>query len=388
MELEIIQGTTARSILSPVIVNTYSGLQIPAFWRAMEFLANNLASFPISVQLDGKTVPHALNAFFSLQANRLQSAYTLWKTWFFHGEHTGNGFAYIRRPDPTSQEVIGIHTLLTEETVPYRLIPQGGTIWDASIWYWHGPSKLAIPAADVLHYKSQISYDGFVGYSPIQVFAMTLRRALQLEVYAVKWLEKGSFVRGSIELPQGTTREQADEIISTIQNYRASTGDRDVMVLSGGATLKNNTVSPVDSQLIQQGEEVTKKIAQITGVPPQFLFEGAQSKYNQASIEAAGEDVVRFCFRPRIQAIENELGDKLLTAAEQAQGYTIHMETDALLRGDQLQQMQIAKQGVGGGVLSRNEGRQAIGRPPVADKRADELLIPTHLASPQKAETA
>jgi hypothetical protein len=203
-----------------------------------------------------------------------------------------------------------------------------------------------------------------------------------LELYQTKWLEKGSLIRGSIELPSGTTKEQALEIIQTIKSYRTSTGDRDVLVLSGGAKLNNQTVSPVDAQLSEQDAAINKKVCQITGVPPQFIFENTESKYNAAQVEGEGQDVVRFCFRPRLENLEPELTTKLLSEDEQIAGISIRLDTSALQRGDTAQEMTTAAAGANQGLLTPNEARQQIGEQPIASPENDELRTPTHLVQP------
>jgi HK97 family phage portal protein len=364
------------------MTNSFSVQQIPAYWRAIEFLSSNMASFPHDVH-DGEakaTESHPLDKLLKRKSNSQQTSHAVLKCWYYHGEHFGNGYLYIRH-DPITANVIGLYNLMPVDVIPYRLVPENGSLFDSTIWYWHGPSKSAFPAGDVLHYRPQVSYDGLVGYSPELMFSPIFTRAQMLEVYQTKYLRNGSMIRGSIEFPAGTTKEQAAEIINTVKQFRASTGERDIIALFGGAKLTNTTISPVDSQLSEQDSNITKKIAQITGVPQRLLMDTSDTKYNAAEVEAIGQDVVRFCFRPRLELVEAELSTKLLTEDEQDSGLSIRLDTSALIRGDTAVEMTVATQGVAGGLLTKNEGRTQIGEPAVTDPSADKLLVPTHVAT-------
>ncbi|MGC4030247.1 MAG: phage portal protein [Tepidisphaeraceae bacterium] len=362
-------------------INSHTALSIPAYWRAMNFLADNLASFGRSVFKDGAPVekPHPLDKILKREPNPMQSAFDFWRTFFFHVEHRGNGYAYIRRPSPVSQDVAELHNLLPEDVRPFRIIPESGNVFDASVWYYHAPSRAALPAADVIHCKG-LAHDGLLGYEPCEVMRGVLERAKSLERYAFKYLDKGSLIKGSIEMPAGTTKEQADEIVSNLMQYRQKTNERDVLVLTGGATLNNKTISATDSKLIEQDRELTKKIAQITGVSPQYLFEQSESKYNN-SVEQAGLDVVRFTFRNRLVSIESELSRKLLAGVERDAGYEIKLNADALLRGDTKTQTDTVVSTVAGGIRTKNEGRAVLGLPKDSSPESDTLLTPHAVAS-------
>jgi len=368
-------------------------LQIPAYARAMDFLSGNLASFPIVVyQHDTKiSEDHDLDPILSKRANQMQTSFAMWRQFYLDGENRGNGYAFVKRAAPTSPVITGLYNLSPDDVTPFRLVPEDGSIFDAQLFYWHGPNKKPIPAADMLHYRPGLCYDGLVGYAPYQLFATTFQRAQALQIFMTKYTMKGSMVKASIEVPAGTTKEQQAEIVSAMRKYRAEESDRDMILLTGGATMKNQTGNAQQMQLIEQDEAITKKISQITGVPQQFLMDTAEQKYNAASVEALGQDVIRFTFRTRIINIENELTLKLLTEDEIEAGYSIHLDTSALIRGDTAVEMTVASQGVAGGLLTRNEGRQQIGEQPVADPAADKLLVPSHVAteseSPSQAES-
>jgi hypothetical protein len=140
-------------------------------------------------------------------------------------------------------------------------------------------------------------------------------------------------------------------------------------VLSGGATLSNKTLSNEQAQLDKLHDLSDLQISQLTDVPPHFLFHDSGGK--QAPVQA-GEDVVRYCFRPEIEQAEDEL-NKLLTPQEIAQGYTVNIDPTALLRGDGVEESTVVTALVAGGIISKNEGRGELGYPDSKDPSADNL---------------
>ena len=257
--------------VSPMPASPYSVLSIPAYWRAMNFLATNLASFPRSVHKDGarRTADeeaHPLERLLKRRPNTCQNATIFWRTLFFHAGHTGNGYAEIRRSAALPAALLN---LLPEDVCPFRydltpeeredvrrrfgaVIPEG-----AQQFYLHRPTKRVLMAADVIHLQA-LGYDGMAGLEPTALHAETFQRASTIHRYQTKYLQKGTVIRGAVEIPQGVSEAQAQQIVDTIKGFfTGPNAERDVIVLSDGATLKNATLSPQQSQLVEQGAHVT-----------------------------------------------------------------------------------------------------------------------------------
>ena len=141
--------------------------------------------------------------------------------------------------------------------------------------------------------------------------------------------------------------------------------------MSGGAKLNNGTMSNDQSKLIDLQHLSTHQIARLTDVAPHFLFDDSEGKYN-GNPEQAGEDAVRYLFRLLIEQAEDEML-KLLSTSEQSAGYTVHIDPNALIRGDVVTESNIVTQQVTAGLISRNDGREAIGYPRTNNPADDKL---------------
>lgn len=374
-----VHGST---VVPPTLINCYSALSIPAYKRAMSFLADNLASFPRSVRRDGAKPPagHALDRMLKRRPNGYQSPFTFWRTLFFHAAHTGNGYARIeRQTDGDGRPLIGsraaaLHNLRPEDVRPFRYLPDPSD--DHPIpapiqFYAHLPTKTVLAGPDVLHLQS-LGHDGQAAMDPVDLHEGALQRAATLERYQTQYLSKGTLLKGAIEIPADMTEDQMAQMRAVLRRFRGADGEDDMLILTNGGKLNNSTTSAQDAQLVQQAAHSTKQIAQMTGVPPSFLYELSEEKYRN-TVEQDGQNVVRYTFRPWIEMAEDELTLKLLTDAEQEQGLTIHINPDALLRGDTKTQVDTVTATVNAGLASKNEGRENLGLPRDPDPESDKL---------------
>lgn len=367
-------GTVA---VDPMLINAYSTLTVPAYWRAINFLADNLASFPRAVRRDDGAKAEQRHTLSDLldhrgEPNGTQNAFTFWRTLFFHTAHAGNGFAWVER-EAFGFGARALHNMMPEDVWPFRYDRADGR--GALQYYLWRPYKRVLAAIDVIHLAA-LSHDGMIGIDPVALHSSTFQRAATLDRFQTKYLRQGTVIRGAIEIPTGISKENVEEIQATLRNYfRGSDAERDVLILSDGAKLNNQTLSPQESQIVQQGGYSTKQISQITGVPPQFLYEFSESKYNN-SIEQMGQDVVRYTFRPWIIQTEAELSLKLLTRGERRQGLYVGLNPDALLRGDTKTQTETLVATVTGRIRTPNEAREHLGLPRSEDPEADKLKAP------------
>jgi HK97 family phage portal protein len=324
---------------------------------------------PARGSLDGSPTEetHPLEKLLERRPNGYQNPTTFWRTLFLHAIHAGNGYGRIER---TGAKPAAMHNLPPEDVWPFRYDAGKGA--GVEQWYLFRPTKDVYPASDIIHLAG-VGWDGMCGLDPVWLHSGTFQRAATLDRYTTRYLQRGTVIRGAIQIPQGVSEEQVEQVVATIRTYfSGADAERDVIVLSEGATLNNATLSPQESQLVQQGVYNVKQIAQITGVPPQFLFEMSDVKYVN-TVEQAGLDLVRYTFRPWMDQVEDELTAKLLTPAEQDQGYEVKLDPAALMRGDAKTTTDTAVAQVNAGLRTRNEGRAMLSLPADKDPDSDKL---------------
>jgi HK97 family phage portal protein len=356
------------NVLPNALVNSYSVLTIPSYWRAMNYIASNMASFPRSIQNNNVDINHPVTSLLTIKPNSYQTSFDFWRSLFFHRSHTGNGYAEIVRD--SQFRPVELHQHFPELVWPFRWIDDDGNI---STWYYVGGRNCHVVAyADMIHLMG-LSYDGLKGLNPITLLTETFERARHVDRFITRYLVKGGVIRGTINIDKALSPEKQTEIERTIRTkFSGSNADNDVLILSDGATFTNNGLSNEQSQTIQLSSLSTKQIAQITGVPPVMMFDLSEGKYN-AAVEQQQQAVVRDLFRPLIEADESELSAKLMAPAELAKGLRIHIDPNALIRGDTATESNVTIAQKAAGIITPNEARNVLGYAPDTDPNADKL---------------
>lgn len=375
-----VYGTTA---VAPTVINEWAVLGIPAVWRAVGWISETLAGLPKAVwqqtgNLYQRVDTHPLNKILARKINPTCTPFVFWQALYGHSVIWGGGYGIIGRRSAFDPAVTGIYTVTPDRVLPFRLLSDG------SQWYKVDGAELPVPAADVIHIPG-FGYDGMCGYPLVQVFYELFEWARNAQKFGAKYLKKGTQVQGSIELPAGAKKEQIDAIHDALaRRHQGIDGEYTYVVLSGGASLKNTTIPPQQSQLVETTKALVLDIARAMNVPPWYLFELGEAKW--ANVEQQALDAVRYSLRPWIEKSEEELTAKLLTPAEQDAGLVVRIDVDDLIRGDSktLTDTTLAK--VNAGVLSVNEGRAVFGYAPHADPKANELRTPAG-AAPVAATT-
>lgn len=370
--IPVINMASSGDVVPAASSTSCTALAVPAYRRAMTLISEMLAKFPRSVRKDGARMEtnHPLNRLLKLRPNDVQNSTQFWRTWFLHAAHAGNGYALIER-DPATGTPRSLMNLMPECVTPVRVDFGDGSGWQQ--FYIHKPSQgkaVILQYMNVLHLAS-LSYDGMAGIDPTWLHGKTIERAITIERYQIKYLRKGTVLRGAVEIDGEATDDQLATLRANLKRYRGDEGEDDILILAG-AKLNNTTISPQQSQLVEQSQATTKQIAQITGVSPEFLFEQSESKY-KGSVESAGQDIVRYTLMPWISQAESELTLKLLTDAEQEAGLTVHLNPDEMLRGSSKEQMDVVAQGVNSRIYTPNEARAYLGQPESDDPDADTL---------------
>ncbi|HEY0008471.1 MAG TPA: phage portal protein [Tepidisphaeraceae bacterium] len=161
-----------RDVLRRPLINSHSALTIPTYWRAMNYIADNLASFSHEVRDDdGPKLDHPLNKLLKRRPNQFQTGFAFRRALYFNAAHTGNRYSLIRRANPlirAAANITGLYVLPSHEVRPFLTFDEGQEWFEGEKWFAYAGK--VYPAEDMVHIHG-LGYDGMMGWSGQQVLA-------------------------------------------------------------------------------------------------------------------------------------------------------------------------------------------------------------------------
>ena len=161
-------------------------------------------------------------------------------------------------------------------------------------------------------------------------------------------------------------------------------GVENIVPIPLGFSLTPLNVKLADSQFIEIKQYSALQIASAFGVKPYQVGDYTKSSY--ASAEAQQLSFLVDTLLYIVKQYEEEIGYKLLSDAEEAEGYHAKFNTGVMLRADQKTQIETMSTAVNNFILTPNEARERLDLPGV--EGGDKLLgngasIPVQYAGAQ-----
>ena len=255
----------------------------------------------------------------------------------------GNAFVRINRR--SDGEVLGLTVLNPQKTQVHR--DGSGQI------YYTYETVARIDASDMLHITELRLPGELRGKSRIDLLKENLGLASALQEFASRFFGNGSSTSGIIEWPGNLTREQAKNLVEAFEEgHKGLRRSHRPGVLFGGATYKQTTVPPNDSQFLESRRFAVEEIARIFRCPPSMLGVTEPGASSYASVEANGIHFVMHTLRPYVQKLE-EAYSRLLPGVA-----FFRINIDGLMRGDYASRVAGYGSGLQSGWLSINDVRR------------------------------
>lgn len=323
--------------------------------------------------------------------NRYMAASTFWSTMELCRNHYGNAYAWIdtRNPDrpqlwpidPTAVQVWydDAKQLATAPDVYYRVSTKTGV--------------LILGSEEVLHFKSHHTLDGLVGISVREQLASTIQGNSKAQNYINKLYDSGMTAKAVLQYTGNLKDANVEALTKGIEAYAKgemkARGIENIIPLPYGMVLTPLNLKLADSQFLEIKQYTALQIASAFGVKPYQVGDYTKSSY--ASAEAQQLSFLVDTLLYIVKQYEEEIGYKLLTDAEEANGYHVKFNTAVILRADQQTQINTLSAAVSSFLMTPNEARERLDLP--SKPGGDELLgngasIPVQLAGSQYTQNS
>lgn len=323
--------------------------------------------------------------------NRYMAASTFWSTMELCRNHYGNAYAWIDTREPDRPQLWPIDP--TAVQVWYDDARQLADVPDVYYRVSTRTGVMILGSEEVLHFKSHHTLDGLVGISVREQLASTIQGNSKAQNYINKLYDSGMTAKAVLQYTGNLKDANVDALTKGIEAYAKgemkAKGIENIIPLPYGMVLTPLNLKLADSQFLEIKQYTALQIASAFGVKPYQVGDYTKSSY--ASAEAQQLSFLVDTLLYIVKQYEEEIGYKLLTDAEEADGYHAKFNTAVILRADQQTQINTLSAAVSNFLMTPNEARERLDLP--SKPGGEELLgngasIPVQLAGSQYTQNS
>ncbi len=228
---------------------------------------------------------------------------------------------------------------------------------------------------EIIH-SFQLSFDGFIGVSPIRHNMEAVGKSIALEEYGSSYFQS-PVPKVIVTHPTGFKTDADYETFTERwrEAYAGKRGLKTLAVMPEGMTIAQVVKIPNDeAQFIESQKLAKEAIAQIYSMPMHRLQ--ALDRATFSNIEHQDLGYTKYTLLPDLVSEEETL-ERALLLPEERETFSIRHNMDGLLRGDYKTRQEGHSIGVMAGYKTRNEAREFEDKPSIDG--LDEPLVPLNM---------
>ncbi|HAC66496.1 MAG TPA: phage portal protein [Pseudomonas sp.] len=370
--VEVDMEVGGRRTKSGVRVTAKTAMSIGIVWSCVKILSESTAGLPLKLyddQSGRRELVKGSDRMLRLlrKPNPYMTRSNFLKAVVVNMALRGAAFAVIERVDGESGDPIGF--------IPFRADQvEVNTDGDLIYWVTAGGERFAVSPENMLHFKL-FSSDGINGLSPVEHQAETMGLAKAAQDWSARFMRKGGFTGGYVIYEQFLTKEQQVQVMEKFPDVRK--GDVEdigkMAILQGNPKIVPAGMSQKDSQFIESQQFQEEALAGIWGVPLPLANRASKTSIMGSNLEQQLSFFVTFGLMPYLNAIEDELNDKLFGDKTRFVEFVV----EGLLRADSTARASYYQAALGGsggsGWMTTNEVREKENLTPLAGEQYDRV---------------
>lgn len=339
------------------------------YYACLKVLAEGIGKLPLKVQQftseHGIRIAreHPFYRMLNERPNRYMSASVFWSTIELCRNHFGNAYAWIDTRDPREPQLWLMNP--NEVDVWYDNGKILGDVPDVYYRYCTPEGVIVFKSEDVLHFKSHNTRDGLVGIPVREQLSEPIQGNIKAQRMINKMYESGMTAKAVLQYTGQLNDKNVATMVAGVKRYAAGelkdNENGNIIPLPVGMTLTPLNLKLADSQFLELRRHTAMQIASAFGVMPYQVGDYTKSSY--ASAEAQQLSFLVDTLLYIVKQYEEEIGAKLLSDAEVANGYHVKFNTAVILRADQQTQIQTLAAAVQSFLMTPNEAREKLDLP-------------------------
>lgn len=312
---------------SGVVMTSKKAMTVPIVWSCVKILSESASGLPLKLYEDVGNDRRLANA--NLRQSRIlrkpnpyMTRLNFLKASVVNMALRGNAYAIIERAD--NGDWIGFIPVNTD----FVEVDSGEELL---YWVTLNGQRFPVSPENMLHFKL-FSSDGILGLSPVEYMAESMGLAKTAQDWSARFMRKGGFTGGYVIYEQFLTKEQQAQVLEKFPDVRK--GDVEdigkMAILQGNPKIVPAGLSQKDSQFIESQQFQEEALAGIWGVPLYLANRASKTSIMGSNLEQQTSGFVTFGLKPYLDAIEDEINDKLFS------GTSMYVEfiVEGLLRAD------------------------------------------------------
>lgn len=363
------------------MINEKQAMRITTAYACINNIAADLSSLPLPVlqQMPDGTIraasEHRLFPILERAPNRYMTSMVYRGCVLASALGWGNSYSFIKRDN--AARVTELIPLPSEKTSPVLLpLNQNKGLVKRQLMYATTATEDGLPSyidpENILHI-SGLSYDGFVGMSPIQTCKNAFGIALAAEKFGARFFGNGANASGVLSHPGTLGTEALENLKKSIREILTGENALRPLVLEEGMKWVQMTINPNDAQFLETRNFQREEVAALYRMPMHLLQSLERATNN--NIEHQSLDYIRTCLRMWAVRIEQEINRKLLSPP-----YFVEHDFNAFQRGDFASQTSGMVALRNAGVYSANDILRGLRQNPIpAEEGGDVRLAPLNM---------
>ncbi|MCX7903035.1 MAG: phage portal protein [Caloramator sp.] len=352
-----------------VYVSEETAMRTTAVYACVRVLAETVASLPLSLykRLDRgkeKATYHPIYFLLHDMPNSEMTSFTFRETLMTHLILWGNAYAQIIRN--SKGEIIELWPLMPNRMDIERDKETGKLIYR----YLTDSGEVILQKEEVFHVVG-LGFDGFKGYSPIQMAREAIGLSIATEEFGARFFANGARPGGILEHP-GVVKDPERLRKSWEEVYKGTKNSHKIAVLEEGMKYHEIGIPPEDAQFLETRKFQLNEICRIFRVPPHMI--GDLERATFSNIEHQSIEFVVHTVRPYLVRWEQAISKCLLNEGER-RIYFPKFTVDGLLRGDFKTRMEGYAIGRQNGWLSPNDIRELEDMNPIPEGQGGDIYL-------------
>lgn len=365
------------SVMSAAPTSPDAAMQVSTVYACVSLLARVISSLPLMVY---ETMPDGrrklardsrLWMVLHSRPNDVMTPRDFWSTMIMHWAMRGNAYAQIIRD--SSGDLISLWPLSPDQTEVF--VDKNGQV---AYKYQKDGQTYILGVNDVFHIKD--IGNGLIGLSKLSFMSSSVKEATDTQKFATENAENYGKPSGILTVDHILKKDkngvnERDRIRQSLYDFRTG-GSSKIVVLEADMKFNPVSLTPEESQLIENRRFSVEEICRWFGVPPVLIGASGATTWG-SGISEITSGFVKFTIGPMLVSIEQALRSRVFTL-EERMSMQAEFSLDALMRGDITSRYQAYATAVQNGFKTRNEVRQLENDEPV--EGGDVLTAQTNLA--------